>query len=717
MTLGPGSKLGPYEVLSSIGSGGMGEVWKARDTRLDRIVAIKTLKGGDNARFQQEARAIAALNHPHICQIYDVGPDYLVMEYIEGQPLRGPMPLEAAIRAAIQVAAALGAAHKRGILHRDLKPANVLLNESGAKLLDFGLAKLSSVSQQDLTAQTVEGAVLGTAAYMSPEQAQGKAVDERSDIFSFGAVLYELLSGKRAFPGNSMADVLTSVLRDEPAPLESRATPVVARCLAKQPAQRFQSVGELKAALEKLTAPKPADTQPSIAVLPFVNMSADKENEYFSDGLAEEILNLLAKIPGLKVTARTSAFSFRGKDVEIGDIARKLNVEHVLEGSVRKVGNRVRVAAQLIKAGDGFHVWSERYDRELTDIFAIQDEISTSIAAQLKVSLIPPPAPARKHTPKVAAYEATLEALHHVHRRTPTSLAKGLECIERAISIDPEYPMAFAQLAGYYGMLAWTGLEDGRQAITKARAAAEKALALDEELAFAHAMLACCIGPCFHDWTAAENHFRRALELEPNSFIAASGFANWYLRPLGRLEEALAIFEQERHRDPLNVFNLCETAHLLLMLRRYEEAAEMAQKALDIEADHLFGLFHLLMARVDQGRFGEAIALAERAVRVHGRGFVPLAHLGVAYAHARQSTKAREVLIEMNDLAKGSFVHATPFAAVYVALREIDQAVEWVETAIDQQEPIIATLNVWPIWDALRAHPRFPDLLRKLNLA
>jgi serine/threonine protein kinase len=276
MPLSAGDKLGPYEILSPLGAGGMGEVYKARDTRLDRIVAIKTIKTENNSRFRQEARAIAALNHPHICQIYDVGPDYLVMEFIEGQPLRGPVPLEDSIRLAIQMAGALNEAHKQRILHRDLKPANVIVSQSGAKLLDFGLAKVTTSENPDETQQTIEGSILGTAAYMSPEEAEGKPLDERSDIFSFGAVLYELVSGRRAFNGASILDTLNAVVREDPAPLASSVSSIVTKCLAKRPEQRFQSMTELKTALEQAAVTKPAESQPSIAVLPFANMSGDK---------------------------------------------------------------------------------------------------------------------------------------------------------------------------------------------------------------------------------------------------------------------------------------------------------------------------------------------------------------------------------------------------------------------------------------------------------
>ena len=377
----PGTALGPYELIVPLGAGGMGEVWKARDTRVDRIVAIKRLKTEHTERFKREARAIAALNHPRICQLYDVGPDYLVMEYVEGDALKGPVPVADAVPLAVQIAEALAAAHRKGIVHRDLKPANILVNESGAKLLDFGLAQMDvPLLSGDATisvALSEGGVIVGTVAYMSPEQAQGQAVDARSDVFSFGAVLYEVLTGRRAFRGNTPLATITAVVHEEPPPLEAPAAleRIVSRCLAKERRDRFQSMADVAAALEQ-TVVKPTDQYPSIAVLPFANMSSDPDDDYFSDGLAEEIINLLAHVPSLKVTARTSSFAFRGKDQDIRRIAEALGVRTILEGSVRRAGSRIRVTAQLINAEDGYHLWSERYDRELTDVFAIQDEIA-----------------------------------------------------------------------------------------------------------------------------------------------------------------------------------------------------------------------------------------------------------------------------------------------------------------------------------------------------
>src|SRR5580658_8899976 len=511
MALIAGTRLGPYEIFAPIGAGGMGEVWKAADTRLGRVVAIKVLIGAHGERFEQEARAIAALNHPHICTLYDIGPDYLVMEYIEGVPLKGPLPVDEAVRLGVQIASALEAAHAKGILHRDLKPGNVLVTAAGAKLLDFGLAKLTADGDATQTVGTS-----GTPLYMSPEQAEGKVLDVRTDVFSFGALLYELLSGRRAF------DSLGAVLRDDPEPPPALER-VVMRCLEKQAAHRFQSMTELREALQQATA-KPVEMQPSIAVLPFANMSADKENEYFSDGLAEEIINALAQVAGLKIPARTSAFFFKGKDVKIAEIARELGVEHVLEGSVRKAGNRIRVTAQLIKAADGYHLWSQRYDREMNDVFAIQDEISAAIADQLKVHLTG----RKRPTANVAAYELFLEGRHHWYRG---AVEKARECYEKAIALDPGYAPAYAGISECHMSSAWR-LADPREAIPKMEAAARRALELDPTLADAYAMLGRV--PAFsYGWDEARKHFLHALELSSGAIHNRAAYALWYLIPQG----------------------------------------------------------------------------------------------------------------------------------------------------------------------------------------
>jgi eukaryotic-like serine/threonine-protein kinase len=368
-----GARLGPYVLIAPIGAGGMGEVWKARDTRLERVVAVKRLKERASTRFTQEARAIAALNHLHICQIHDIGPDYLVLEYIEGQPLKGPQAVDTAVRLATQIADALDSAHRKGVVHRDLKPANILVtSQASVKVLDFGLAKLTERVEviEDATTRTRipttdPGTVMGTAPYMSPEQVDGTALDARLDVFSFGAVLYELLSGRQAFRGENSISTMAGILHTEPGPLDAPAAlqQIVKQCLAKLPGQRYQTMAEVRAALHSISR-RVEEIQPSIVVLPFanVNRDADDEYEYFSDGLAEEIINALTQISGLKVIARTSAFAFKNKNEDIRKIAQALGVTNVLEGSVRRAGSRLQVTAELIHAADGTHLWSQRYE-------------------------------------------------------------------------------------------------------------------------------------------------------------------------------------------------------------------------------------------------------------------------------------------------------------------------------------------------------------------
>jgi TolB-like protein len=482
----PQTALGPYVLIDPIGAGGMGEVWKARDTRLDRTVAIKRVKPEHSDRFEHEARAIASLNHPHVCQIHDAGPDYLVLEFVEGVPLRGPLPPEDMVPLALQMASALEEAHAMGILHRDLKPDNILVTRKGSiKLLDFGIAKLTV--SRGATATMLSG-IVGTPHYMSPEQAEGTQVDARSDIFSLGALL-----------------------RDEPAPLEAPAAlrTVILRCLRKRPDDRYAHVHELRLALQQLVTPA-AERRPSVAVLPFVNMSGDREQEYFSDGLAEELINALARMPGLKVTARTSAFAFKGKDAKVADIARELAVEHVLEGSVRKSGQRIRVSAQLVNAADGCPVWSERWDREVTDVFAVQDEISSTIAEVLQSKLAIKEATTTRYTPSVKAYEAYLKGRHFTWSFGLNRFLDARGFFEEAIRLDPQFAGAHAALAEYFH-IAGSGILDPKEASALGLEAAERGVAIDPTLPEANCWRGIYAIMRDYDWQAADRWFRVAM--------------------------------------------------------------------------------------------------------------------------------------------------------------------------------------------------------------
>jgi serine/threonine-protein kinase len=695
----------------------MGEVYHARDSRLDRDVAIKVLPvamahDSDRLRrFEREARAIASLNHPHICQLYDIGPGYLVLEYIDGEPLHGPVAAPEAVRQAIQIARALEAAHDRGILHRDLKPTNVLITRDGTvKLLDFGVAKLlrpTSEDPDDLThtvANTIAGAVVGSPGYMSPEQAAGRTLDIRSDVFSFGIVLHELLSGVRpsgdgeAFP---------------PGPVPHALARIVRRCLAANPRERFQTMAEVRAVLEhaatELTS-APSEHRPSIAVLPFANMSADKENEYFADGLAEEVINALTQVPGLQVAGRTSSFLFRGKDIELAEVGRRLNVEHLLEGSVRRAGNRVRVTAQLIKVADGFHVWSDRYDRELTDIFAIQDEITHAIASALRIRLSVDSSTPRSHTPNLRAYEAYLKARDLWSRAFPGSFEQTKALLEHAIALDAQFALPYSLLGGCYTMLANLGFKPAHDMMPLARAAEERALRVDPALPEAHALLGVCAGGFGHDWIGAEREWRLAMAREPISRDVRFWYGNHYLLPIGRVAEAVETMAQALEEDPLNLLYRHLYARGLRHLGRLDDAAAELRGILDVDANFPWALETLGAVCAQQGNSEEALALTERAHVVTPWSYTVMGQLAALRERAGDR-KSADALLE--TLGTGDGYGASTGLAIFHAMTgNAEQAAEWAARGIAQRFlPLVYMLA--PL---LRPQPQWPALARLLNL-
>jgi serine/threonine protein kinase/Tfp pilus assembly protein PilF len=718
MPLTPGTRLGSYEIVSLLGRGGMGEVYRARDARLDRDVAIKVLPedlatDSDRVRrFQQEARAIGALNHPHICQIHDVGPGYLVLEYIHGAPLGGPLAPTEAVRLILQVADALDTAHQKGILHRDLKPANILVTTDGrVKVLDFGLAKVMT-SEQDVT-RTTEGTVGGTPAYMSPEQAEGKPLDARSDVFSLGAVLYEVLSGTRAFGGDTAAQVVSAVLRDDPPPLAPPPLErIVRRCLAKQAAERFPSMHEVKVALEDMSRGC-GDLKPSVAVLPFENMSGDKENEYFSDGLAEEIINLLARIPGLRVIARTSAFAFKGKHEDVRKIAIALGVTNVLEGSVRKAGSRIRVTAQLIDAADGSHVWSERYDRELADVFAVQDEIATAITAAFQVTLSAASTPLRQHTPNLPAYENYLRALHDSQRWTPESLERARACLARAITLDPQFALAHSELGHVFHRLAIYGLMAPRDALPLMRQEVRKALAIDPSLPEGHAMLGTVAAMFDYDWPEAERRFKLALAHDAVPSHVHRYYAHYCLLPLGRAGEGIEHHDIALKEDPLNLVARSERALCLFMADRPADAEDELRHILELDESFWFPYFSLSQFHAVEGRFDEGLRWAEQAYHA-APWFLPAVGV-LAALLKRVGDSDRAEILALKLRPDDGYVDPIGPAIYHLLSGDLDATADWTEKAIDQRHPaVFFFLHVTA--KALRSSPRWRALARMINL-
>ena len=722
MSLRPGVRLGPYEVVELIGAGGMGDVYRARDPRLGRDVAIKVLPpdvatDSDRLRrLQEEARAVAALSHPHICQIFDVGPDYLVLEFIDGRPLSGPLPASRALDVAVQVASALEAAHSRGILHRDLKPQNVMLTTSGAaKLLDFGLAKIAVSNSDDAATRTTAGTVLGTIAYMSPEQASGKAVDHRSDIFSFGALLYELLSGQRAFPGATVAEVASAALRDEPQPIAVSPSlqAIIRRCVAKDPAQRFQTMADVRLALSatQASATNTGEATASIVVLPFANLTPDRDNEYFSDGLAEEIINALVQISGLKVIARTSAFAFKGQHIDVRRIAATLGVTHVLEGSVRKAGNRIRVTAQLITASDGSHEWSERYDRDVQDVFAIQDDIAGAIAGTLQTKLIPH-ATVRRYTPALPAYEAFLRGRHHVFQFTPDASERGLEAFKRAIELDPGFARPHAEI-GLASLLSVTnGYRSMVDMAATIRESAETALRLDPSEPAPHWLLGALAAVWDYDWRESQRRFRLALETASQASDVHWGYGSFYLQPLGRFGESVAEMERQVQVDPLNVSWRAVLAAHLNHAERFHEAIEQATTALSINEHHWGPAFMLAQSYGHLGRWDEAREFAERAYRgARWNGLAAGVLAGVSARSGRRD-RADEVLREMGDDPRPLYGRVE----YHLWCGEIDRAADWYARAIEARDPFCVVFAQAPLGRELRASPHWRSLAAAMNL-
>jgi eukaryotic-like serine/threonine-protein kinase len=706
--IGVGTQLGPYRVEAHIGSGGMGNVWKARDTRLDRAVAIKIPDTRFSARFEKEARAVSALNHPHICQIYDIGPDYLVLEYIDGKPLRGPLAAQETLRLAIQVASAVEEAHGRGILHRDLKPANILVTARGsAKLLDFGLAKVTAGAESGVT-NTFDG-VAGTAAYMSPEQASGNPLDERSDIFSFGAVLYEVLSGERAFPGDSLGSVLSAVMRDQPRPLSCSPdlAGVVMRCLQKTTADRFRSMAEVRAALEAISI-KPKD-QPSVAVLPFTNVSRDADDEYFSDGLAEEIINLLARIPGLNVTARTSSFAFRGKEQDITRIAEVLRVRTVLEGSVRRAGRRIRVTVQLISAADGYHLWSERYDREMTDVFAMQDEIAAAVAGVLQVKLTGKP-DTRPHEPDVAAYDAFLKGVYNVHKISPEGYARAEEYFRQAIALDPRWALPHSALGIHYTSVGYFGIRPLSEVIPPARAEARRALELFPGEPAAHRVLGQIAALHDYDWKEAEEQFRRARASEAVHPGVRLAYGLFYLLPLGRFEEAIEEETQAILQDPLNGLWRSLRAGTFFFAGMYERALAAAREAIELGDRSHIPIVLMAECHFFQGRLAEAREMAEEGFRVAPWDTMANGVLARLLMDAGERDRAEELLARLSRMPTAGMVR------YHLCGSDIDAALDWYEKGVERREFFAAQAVSSVQLKPLRASPRWPRLAKMMNL-
>ena len=739
----------------------MGEVYRAKDLRLGREVALKVLPTDvashpDRlARFEREARAVARLNHPNIVVLYSVedvkGVRFLTMELVDGQNLEkqlrsGGMPLPRQIDIGIALADALTAAHEKGVVHRDLKPSNIMVTcEGRVKVLDFGLAKLTIdpdlQNTQALTAASplsIPGDVMGTVPYMAPEQIRGETVDARSDLFALGIILYELATGTRPFIGANFAEVASAILNDTPKPLTSLRDKlpidldrIVSRCLEKHPRERFQTALDVSNELRRLRrvlargeaeAP-PAGQVASIAVLPFVNHSRDKEDEYFSDGLADELLNVLAKIRGLRVAARTSAFHFKGKDTTIAEVGRVLNVATVLEGSVRRAGPRVRISVQLANVSDGYHLWSETYDRTLEDILAVQDDIAQSVVQELRGTLwgvgtdSMADGDVRAEVSKAAKGRATDPEAHRLHllarylidRFTFVDVAKGIAYLKQALELDPKFALASAELAEAYAIeasYAWIPVADG---YALAREAAERSLALEPDLAEAHAERGWISLMYEWDWESAAESYARALELAPGHSRVLRRFGV-LARIMGRLEEANELHHRAVEQDPLNAPAWHQRGITFHVADRFVEAEDAYRRALELAPQRSATNAHLALALLARGRGDEALAIDLREPLELARLWAQ-AIVRAATGHAAESDEA------LRDLAERYTEEAAyQIAEVHATRGTADAAFEWLDRAYALRDSGLVDLKFSPRLRSLHGDPRWSSLLRRLRL-
>ncbi len=795
----PGTMLGPYRIEGPLGAGGMGEVFSGIDTRLGRRVAIKVLHSAGaldqqmRARFAREARAVAALTHPNICTLYDVGRhdqvDFLVMEYLEGETLAsrladGQLGLDEALTRAIEIASALDHAHRQGIVHRDLKPGNIMITASGAKLLDFGLAKLRATGHPEADHSSVEtvahpgaresterddvpmtrgGTVLGTLRYMAPEQIEGREVDARSDVFSFGALLHEMLTGKRAFEGDNAERVRAAIVGHEPPRVSSLQPPalpglddLVRRCLAKNPEERCPTAADVLRELRRiseLTAPSragqwsawrwvaavlvtaitglvaslwmgsvgrspvatPASQIRSIAVLPLVDLSGDPSQEYFAEGMTDQLINDLVSIDTLRVISRTSAMRYKGTNKAVPVIARELQVDGIIEGSLVRAGDRVRINATLIDGASGQALWAQTFERDLRDVLALQREVARAITSRVDITLTAQQEARLASAPSIdpEVHRQVLLGRHHAAKGSREDLGRAVQYFNVAIGKDPSNAMAHSGLAEAYVGLSGYYLPP-RQAMPPAKRAAETAIRLDQSLADAHATLG--LIHLVYDWDgpAAERALLRALDLNPTLATARLNYAA-YLTTQKRPEEAVREVQQAVKFDPVSIRTNAFATSMLLFTKNYDEAIELARRGLEFEPKNAFALAFQGVAYAEQHRFEEAVANMERAASLDPSWTI-LSLQAHVLAVAGRKAEALRVIRQVEEQSRDSYFCPYEIGTAYASLGDADTAHRWFRKGIEGRADCMAWLGVEPWMEPFRSDPRYAGLLREIGL-
>ena len=780
---------GRYQIIEELGHGGMGRVYRALDTKVKEEVALKLIRPEIASerktleRFQNELKTARRVSHRHVGRMYELmeekGTHFITMEYVSGEDLKsairrfGQLPVGKSLSIAIQVGEGLAEAHRLGVVHRDLKPSNIMIDREGnARILDFGIAR--SLEEKGITGA---GMMVGTPEYMSPEQAEAREVDHRSDIYSLGVILFEMVTGRVPFEGETPLGVAMKHKSEAPPSpktfnpqLPDDLSRVILRCLEKDRARRYQTAEELLADLrkiekgvpttERLAARKPLTSREitvtfrlrklvfpaaalivllvigafiwkalpkkearpplaakkSVAVLPFVDLSPDKNSEYLADGISDALINALSRIRDLHVPGRTSAFSFKGQTQDLREIGQKLNVQTVLEGSVQVMGDRLRVGAQLINTEDGFQLWSEKYDRKMEDVFAVQDDIARAIVDTLKVEIL-----GEKEVPLVKpstgnleAYNLYLQGRHFWNKRGREDLMKSIDYFEKALALDPKYALAYAGLADAYFILGSNLYLPSSEAYPKAKEFAQKALELDDKLAEAYSVLASIKRDYEWDFAGAEKEFKRSIEINPGYGHAHNLYA-FLLSHLGRHEEAIKEVKLARDLDPLTSRIRANVGYLLYSARRYDEALEELKKALDFDPSHRATYGYLGEAYLEIGRYKESITHFRMAKDLGDRPEYSI-KLAITYARAGKIEDSRKILNEMKERSKKEYVSKTFLAAAYGTLSEQDIAFDLLDKAYVERDTRMNELKVNPIFDPLRSDPRFSALLKKIGL-